>query len=99
MAKLEVHAAADILQLEHGASPGRAGDGDLYGLRAELGMAGEQSLATAENHGGVTMVHSLDFEDGRGWEVVEENSAFDFRLDDAAVHFVGKVGVGTEHIN
>ena len=99
MAEFEVHAAANVLELEHGASPGRAGDGYLHGFGAEFGMAGDESLAAAENHGGVAMVHGLDFEDGGGREVVEEDSAFDFRLDDAAVHFVGKVGVGREHIN
>jgi hypothetical protein len=45
--ELEVHATADVLQLEHGASPGRTGDGDLDGLGAELGMAGEQGFAAA----------------------------------------------------
>jgi len=73
-----VHAAADILQLEHGASPGGTGDGDVNGLGAEFGMAGEQSFAAAEKHGGVTVMHGLDFEDGRRGKVVEKNSAFDF---------------------
>jgi hypothetical protein len=95
--KFEVHAATYVLQLEHGPSPGRAGDGDLHGLRAELGMAGKQRFATAEQHGCVAMVHGLDFEDGGRWKVVDENAAFDFRLDDAAVDFVSQVGVRVKH--
>jgi hypothetical protein len=78
VAEFEVHAAAYVLQLEHGASPGGTGDGDLNGLGAEFGMAGEKSFAAAEKHGGVAVMQGLDFEDCRGREVVEENSAFDF---------------------
>ena len=39
--KFEVHAAAYVLELEHGASPGRAGNGYLDWLGAEFGMPGE----------------------------------------------------------
>jgi hypothetical protein len=52
-------------------------------------MAGEQSFAAAEKDGGVAVMHGLDFEDGGGREVVEENSAFDFGLDDGVVDVVG----------
>jgi len=95
--KLEVHAAANVLQLEHGTSPGGTGDGDLHGLGTEFGMTGEQGFAAAEQDGDITVMHGLDFEDGGGRKVVEENAAFDFGLDDAAIHFVGQVGVGIKH--
>ena len=89
VAKFQVHAAPDVLQLEHGASPGGTGDGDLNGLGAEFGMAGEKRFAAAEKHGGVTVVHGLDFQDSGRGKFIKKNSAFDFRLDDAAVDFVG----------
>ena len=99
MAEFEVHAAADVLQLEHGASPGGAGDGDLHGLGAELGVAGEHGFAAAEEHGGVAVMHGLNAENSGRGKIVEKNSAFDFGLDDAAVDFVGEVGVGAKHTN
>ena len=99
VAEFEVHAAADVLQLEHGASPGGTGDGDLYGLRAELRVARQKSFAAAEEHGGVAVVHRLNAKNGVRWKIVEKNSTLDFRLDDAAVDFVGEVGMRTKHAN
>ena len=60
MTEFEVHAAADVLKLEHGASPGRAGNGNLHRLRTEFGVTGEQSLTAAEQDGRVAMMHGLD---------------------------------------
>ena len=94
-----MHAAADELELEHGASPGGAGDGNMDGLGTELRMAGEQGFAAAEEHRGVAVVQGLNLQDGGGRKVVEKNSAFDFGLDDAAVDFVGEVGVRVKHAN
>ena len=89
MAEFEVHTAADVLQFEHGAAQGGAGDGDLHGVGAELGMAGEESFAAAEQDGSVDVVESLNFEDGVGREIVEKDAAFDFGLDDGVIDFVG----------
>ena len=89
VAEFEVHAATDVLELEHGASPGGTGNGDVDGAGAEFGMAGEESFAAPEKNGGVAVVKSLDFEDGGGWEIVEEDAAFDFGLDDGVVYVVG----------
>ena len=50
-----------------------------------------------KQHGGVAVVHGLNFEDGGGRKIVEKDAAFDFRLDDAAVHFVSQVGVRVKH--
>src|ERR1700693_5401304 len=97
MAKFEMHAAAYILELEHRASPGGAGDGDLDGLRAEFGMAGEKRFAAAQKHGGVAMIQGLDLEDGGRRKIAQVDATFDFRPDDAAVHFVGQVGMGAKH--
>ena len=97
VAKFQLHAATDVLELEHGASPGGAGDGDLHGMGAELGVAGEKSFAAAEQDGGVTVVQSLNFQDCGGRKIVEKNSAFDFGADDDAVDFVGEVGVRVKH--
>lgn len=97
VAEFQVHTAADVLHFQHGASPSGAGDGNVHGLRAELGMAGKQCLAAAEKHGSVTMMHGLDFQDGGWWKIVEKHPAFDFRLNDAAVDFVREVGVRAKH--
>jgi len=84
-----VHAASDVLQFEHGASPSGTGDGDLNGAGTEFGMAGEQSFAAAEEDCSVAVVQSLDFEDSGGREIMEEDSTFDFGLDDRVVDVVG----------
>ena len=95
--KFEVHATADILQLEHGAAPGGTGDRDLHRLGTKFGMAGDKRLTAAEQHGGIAVVHGLNLQDGRGGQIIDEDSAFDFRAHDAAVHFVGEVGMGVKH--
>jgi len=95
--KFEVHAAAYVLELEHGASPGGAGDGDVNWVRAEFGMAGDESVTAAEQDGGVAMMHGLNVEDGGGGKVVEKNAAFDFRLDDGVVDVIREIGMRGEH--
>jgi hypothetical protein len=95
--KFKVHATADILQLEHGAAPGGTGDCDLHWLGTKFGMTGNKRLAAAKQHGGVAVMHGLNLQDGRGGQIVDENTAFDFRADDAAVHFIGEVGMGVKH--
>ena len=72
--EFEVHAAANVLQLEHGASPGGTGDGDLHGTGAELGMTGDEGVAAPEKNGGVAVVEGLDFKDRGGWQIVKKNS-------------------------
>ena len=92
-----MHAAPYELQLQHGAAPGRAGDSDLHRLRAELGMTGNKSLVAAEQNGSVAVVLSLDLKDGGGRKILEGNASLDFRLDDAAIHFIAQVRVRHEH--
>jgi hypothetical protein len=97
MVKFEVHAASHVLKFEHGASPSGAGDSDLNWVRTEFGMAGEQSVAAAEENGCIAMMKSLDVENGCGREVVKKDSAFDFGLDDGVVNVVREIGVRGEH--
>ncbi len=97
VAKFEVHAAAYVLELEHGASPGGAGYGYLNGVRTEFGMAGDQGVAASEKYGGVAVVHGLNVKNGGGRKIVEKDSAFDFRLDDGVVDIIGQIGVRGEH--
>jgi len=97
MAKFEVHAAADILELEHGTSPRGTGDGDLNRVRTEFGMAGDESVAASEENSGVAVVHGLNVENGGRRKIVEEDSTFDFRLDDGVVDVIREVGVRVEH--
>ena len=97
MVKFELHAASDVLEFEHGASPGGTGDGDLNRVGTEFGMAGDECFAASEEDGGVAVMEGLDVEDGGGREVVEKDSAFDFGLDDGVVDFIREIGVGGEH--
>ena len=97
VAEFEVHATTNVLELEHGASPGRAGDGHLDRLGTEFGMSGQKSFAAAKQHGGVAVVQGLNLQDG-GWrKIAEIDPAFDLRLDDAPVHSIGEIGVRTKH--
>jgi len=95
--KFEVHAAADVLEFEHGASPGGAGDGYVNWVGTEFGMAGEESVAASEENGGVAVMQGLNVEDGGRREIVEKDSAFDFGLDDGVVDAVGEIWVRDEH--
>jgi hypothetical protein len=96
--KFEVHAASDILEFEHGASPGGTGDGDLNWVGTEFGMAGDESFAASEEHGGVAVMLGLNVEDGGGRKVVKKDSAFDIGLDDGVVNVVGEIRVRSEHV-
>jgi len=95
--KFEVHAASNILEFEHGASPGGTGDGNVNGVRTEFGMAGDKSFAASEQDSGIAVVHGLNVEDGGGREIVKKDSTFDFGLDDGVVDVVGEIGVRREH--
>jgi hypothetical protein len=97
VAKFEVHAAAYVLELEHGTSPGGASNSDLNRVGTEFGMAGDESVAAPEQDGGVAVVHGLNVENGGRRKIVEENSAFDLRLDDGVVDVIRQVGVRVEH--
>ena len=97
VAEFEVHAAADVLQLEHGASPGGTGDGNLNRLRAEFRMAGEKRLAASQQDCGVAVIHGLNLQDSGRRKIVEVNATFYFRLDDAAINFVGQIGMSIKH--
>jgi hypothetical protein len=97
VAEFQVHAAAYILELEHGATPGGTSDGDVNWVGAKFGMAGEKSIVASEQDGGVAVMKSLNVEDGGRREIVEKNSTFDFGLDDGVVDVVGEIGVRDEH--
>jgi len=96
MAKFQAHAAADEALLQHGASPGRAGDCDQNRLRTILWMPRKQHGAFALQNCGIAMMLRLDLQDGIGRQVFEKHAAFNFRLDDAVVHLITEVGVGRE---
>ena len=95
--KFEVHAAADVLQLEHGASPGGAGDGDVNRIGAEFGVAGNHGVTAAKKYSGVAVVHGLNVEHGGRRKIVKKDSAFDFGLDDGAIDVISEVGVRNKH--
>jgi hypothetical protein len=97
VAEFEVHAAAYVLEFEHGASPGGTGDGDLDWLGTEFRMAGEEGFAAAQKNGGVTMIQGLNLEDCGRRKIAQVDTTFDFRLNNAAVYFVGQVGMGAKH--
>jgi len=98
MAELEVHAAADVAEFQHGASPGRTGNRYQHGFGAELGMSGNQRLAFSQEHGGVAMMLGLDLKHRGRRQISQRNSALDFRADDVAVYFVAEIRVRCKHV-
>lgn len=62
MAKLQVHAAADKVPLQHGASPGRSCDGNQGRLWTISGMTRNQGLASSKHDCGIAAVLSLNQE-------------------------------------
>ena len=99
MKEFEVHAAANIAEFEHGSSPGGTGDGDLDRIGAELGMTGDQCVTATEQDGRVAVIQGLNFEDGRGRKILQENAAFDLGSYDSAIDVIGEVGMRSEHFN
>jgi hypothetical protein len=95
--KFQVHAAAHILKLEHGTSPGGTGDGYMNWVRAKLRMAGKKSVVAAEKNRFVAVMQSLDVENRRGRKIAEEDAAFDFRLDDGVVDVVREIRMRGKH--
>ena len=61
-------------------------------------MPGDQRIAAPQQNRRVAVMHSLDLQDRRRRQIVQEHSPLDLRLNDGVVHVVSKVGVGTEHI-
>lgn len=78
MTELQVHPAADVLELQHGSTPRRARYRDLHRLRAELWMSRKQSLAATEQNGRVAMMHGLNLQHSGRREIAEKDAAFDF---------------------
>ncbi len=97
MVKFQMHAASNVLEFEHGTAPGGTGNGDLHRTGTEFGMSREESFTAAEKNGRIAVMQSLNFKDGRGWEIVQKNSSFDFGLHDSAVDLVGQVRMRSEH--
>jgi hypothetical protein len=60
-------------------------------------MPGEQCFAAAEEDRRVAMIQGLDLKNGGRRKISQVDAAFDFRTDNAAVHFVCEVGVGAKH--
>jgi hypothetical protein len=95
--KFEVHAAPNVLQFEHGTSPGGSRDGDLNRVGTEFRMAREERVTAPEQNSGVAVMHGLNVQDGSRREIVEKNSPFDLRLDDGVVNIVGEIGMRAKH--
>lgn len=94
--KFQVHAAADVMGLQHGTAPGGSGDSDKDRLGTILRVSGEQGLATIEHDGGIAVVLGANFQHGRRRQIVEVDATFNFRLHDVAIHFVAEVVVRRE---
>src|ERR1700722_17593053 len=97
MAKFQVHAPPNILELQHRPSPRRTGDRHLNRGGTEFRMARQQSFAPSQQHRRIAVMHGLNIEHGRGRKVVENNSAFNFRLDDGVIHVIREIGVRAKH--
>src|SRR3954471_9664044 len=97
MPKFQMHAPSHILQLQHRTAPGGSRNRNLHRFRTKLRMSRKQSLAATQQHSRVTMMHGLNLEHGGGWQIVQKNATFDFRLNNAAVDFVRQVRVRVKH--
>jgi hypothetical protein len=60
-------------------------------------MPAEQRVPVTAAHQSVDAILGLDFQYRSVWQVVEENAAFDLRLDNIPVDLVAKVDVGGKH--
>src|ERR1700685_109233 len=98
MVKFQVHAAAHKLKLQHGPSPSGTGNGHLHRVRAKFGVTGDQRVVAAQQHGLVAMMQGLNFEDGIGRKIFQENSTLNLRANDDAVDFVAQIRVRRKHV-
>jgi len=60
-------------------------------------MSPEQGAVIAEKDGGITVMLGLDEQDRPRLQVVEENTAFDFRLHNIVVNLVAQIRMRLEH--
>jgi hypothetical protein len=97
MAKFEMHAAANEALLEHGTAPSGTGDRNQDRLGTILRMTGDEGCIFAEHNGGVAVVLSFNLEDAGGGKVIEEDAAFNFRLNDVAIDSIAQIGMGHEY--
>ena len=94
--KLEPHAPTDEAALQHAAAPCGTGNGDGNWLGAEFRMAGDERGTVFEKDRGVAMMLSLDLQHGSRRQVVQENAAFNLRLNDLVIDLIAEIGVGHE---
>ncbi len=59
-------------------------------------MSRDKRVVIAQKHNLVTMVLGLNLQYSRGWQTVEENATFNFRLHDVPIRFIGEVGMTAE---
>jgi hypothetical protein len=97
MPEFQMHPSPHIPQLQHGPSERRSRNRYLHRIRAELRMPRNERVAAAQQHSRITMIQGLDFKNGRRGQIMQKHAAFNFRLNDGAVHVIGKVWVWREH--
>lgn len=95
--KLQMHAAADVAKLEHGASPRRAGDRYLHWLRTILRVSRNQRRTVAQKLRRIEVMPRTNMKHGVGRQTFEKYASLDFGLDDVAIDLVPQVGMRREH--
>ena len=72
MRKLQAHPSSYEATLEHGSSPGGAGDRDQNRFRAVFRMPGNQHRVLGQGYGPVIVVLRLNLQHTGRWKVCEE---------------------------
>jgi hypothetical protein len=86
--KLQVHAAADEMFLQHAAAPRGSVNPGRHGLGTEYRMPGNPGLIPTLADDGINAILRFDFQDGPRRYMMQINSALDLRLDHVAVNVI-----------
>lgn len=86
--KLQVHATADEVFLQHAAPPGGSVNPRRYGLGTENRMPGNPGFIPTLADDGINAVLRFDFQDGPRRYAMQVNPTLDLRLDHVAVNVI-----------
>ena len=94
MMKLQVHAPADVTNLEHRTSPCGARDGHRHRLRTIQRMPRDHDDIPRQYDQLITSVLGVDLQVGTRFQILQSNSALNFRPNKIVVYLVTEVRVG-----
>lgn len=96
--KLQVHAAADEVFLQHAAAPRRSVNPRRYGFGTEHRMPGNPRLVRILADDGINAILRFDLEDRPRRYAMQVDAALDLRLDHVAVDIVAQMRIRRKHI-